>query len=344
MKNSLNPCTVRASSGGSGPGAGPVVALGEALIRLSPPRRRRLEQASCLEISVGGAELNTLIVLSQLGFSTTLITRLPANPLGRLIARHARSYAVDILAEWDQHRRAGTYYIEHGAPPRATEVIYDRAGSAASELHPSQFDWKAITAGASAVHVTGITSAIGVGAHNSVRALLEAAHDQGVPTSFDLNHRLRLWSEAEAADAFRTLLPLADVVFASVHDLALVLGRPNPTPELAPVVAARFGIRALVVRETVRPSPDEIEVTIGVVGEDTATSSAFRARVIDPFGAGDVAAGVFLATWLTDGSAAAAVERSARAYAHMNTIPGDAWAGDPLELADDYSRGRTILR
>jgi 2-dehydro-3-deoxygluconokinase len=323
---------------------GTVVALGEALIRLNSPGRRRLEQASSLEISVGGAELNTLIVLSQLGYSTTLVTRLPENPLGRLIARHARSYAVDVAAEWDRNSRAGTYFIEYGAPPRATEVLYDRAGSAASKLHPGQFDWKELTAGASAVHVTGITCALGAGPRGAVHALLQAAREHSALTSFDLNHRARLWSDAEAAETFRAVLPLADIVFASPYDLALVLGEQGPAAELARTLSARFGTRAVVLRETERPGADEVEVTVRVIGEDTVTSATHGARVVDPFGAGDVAAGVFLGSWLADHGAATAADLAARAYAHMNTIPGDSWVGSPLEFQPHYAQGRTILR
>jgi 2-dehydro-3-deoxygluconokinase len=321
-----------------------VVGLGEPLVRLSSPDRRRLEQANSLELSVGGAELNTLIVLSQLGYSTTLVTRLPENSLGRLIARHARSYAVDVVAQWDRSGRAGTYFIEHGAPPRATEVVYDRAGSAASKLHPTQFDWKDVTAGASAVHVTGITCALGAGPRGAVHALLQAAREHSTVTSFDLNHRSRLWSDAEAADAFRAVLPLADIVFASPYDLALVLGEQGPPAELGRTLSARFGTRAVVLRETQRPGPDELEVRIQVIGEDTVTSSTYGARVVDPFGAGDVAAGVFLGSWLADHGAATAADLAARAYAHMSTIPGDSWAGSPLEFQPHYAQGRTILR
>jgi 2-dehydro-3-deoxygluconokinase len=324
---------------------GRVVALGEAMIRLNSPGRRRLEQANSLEVSVGGAELNTLIVLSQLGYSTTLVTRLPENSLGRLIARHARSYGVDVLAEWDSSSRAGTYFIEQGAPPRATEVLYDRAGSAASKLDPSQFDWKNLATKASAVHVTGITCALGAGPRSAVHALLRAAReDHSALTSFDLNHRSRLWSDAEAAEAFRAVLPLADIVFASPHDLALVLGQQGPAAQLARTLSARFGTRAVVLRETERSSADELKVNVQVITEDAVTSPTYGARIVDSFGAGDVAAGAFLASWLADQSAAAAADLAARAYAHMNTIPGDSWAGSPLEFHPQYAQGRTVLR
>lgn len=323
---------------------GLVVGLGEALIRLVPPGRQRLAQADSLDVSVGGAEVNTLVVLSQLGYATRWITRLPANPLGQLIARHARSYSVEVVAGWDAQSRAGIYFVEQGAPPRATEVLYDRSGSAASDLQAHQFDWTALTAGARAVHVTGITCALGAGPRDAARALFTAARANGVITSFDLNHRSRLWSDADAVAAFHDLLPLADVVFASPPDLALVLGRPDATGVLAAELVARFGARLAVIRESSRRGPDEITVNVQVVGEQRALTGTHVARVVDPFGAGDTAAGVFLASWLQDRDAAAAAELAARGYAHMITIPGDTWVGSFEELSPHYDGGRSILR
>src|SRR5262245_55605311 len=63
-----------------------VVTFGEAMIRLSPPNFRRLEQARSLDVQVGGAELNTAVALARLGRSAAWVSRLTNNPLGRLIA------------------------------------------------------------------------------------------------------------------------------------------------------------------------------------------------------------------------------------------------------------------
>jgi 2-dehydro-3-deoxygluconokinase len=72
-----------------------VITFGEAMIRLSPPGFRRIEQAKSLDLQVGGAELNTAVAVSRLGHSASWISRLPDNPLGRLVANHAREAGVD---------------------------------------------------------------------------------------------------------------------------------------------------------------------------------------------------------------------------------------------------------
>ena len=50
-----------------------VVTFGEAMIRLAPPNFRRLEQATSLDVQVGGAELNTAVGLAKLGSRVLLI-------------------------------------------------------------------------------------------------------------------------------------------------------------------------------------------------------------------------------------------------------------------------------
>ena len=98
-----------------------VITFGEAMIRLAPPNFRRLEQARSLDLQVGGAELNTAVALARLGRSTAWVSRLTDNPLGRLIANHAREGGVctDHVV-WTKDDRVGLYFLELGAAPRAS--------------------------------------------------------------------------------------------------------------------------------------------------------------------------------------------------------------------------------
>src|ERR1700720_2383071 len=103
-----------------------VVTFGEAMVRLSPPGFRRLEQAHSLDVQVGGAELNTAVGLARLGRSTAWVSRLTRNPIGRLIANHAREAGGGHEhVVWTDDDRVGVYYLEFGAAPRASSVLYD---------------------------------------------------------------------------------------------------------------------------------------------------------------------------------------------------------------------------
>src|ERR1700730_13913376 len=114
-----------------------VITFGEAMLRLSPPSFRRLEQARSLEVFVGGAELNTAVGLARLGRSTAWISRLTQNPLGRLLGNHAREAGVSTEhVVWTADDRVGVYFLEFGAAPRASSVLYDGKGAAIARNKP----------------------------------------------------------------------------------------------------------------------------------------------------------------------------------------------------------------
>src|SRR5262245_4787720 len=126
-----------------------VVTFGEAMVRLSPPNFRRIEQATSLDLMVGGAELNTAVGLARLGRSSAWVSRLTRNPLGRLIANRAREAGVgtDHLV-WTDDDRVGVYFLEFGAAPRASSVLYDRKGSAIAAIRPGMVSWPVVFRGA----------------------------------------------------------------------------------------------------------------------------------------------------------------------------------------------------
>src|SRR5919197_1724368 len=125
-----------------------VITFGEAMVRLSPPNFRRLEQARSLDVQVGGAELNTAVALARLGRATAWVSRLTRNPLGRLVANHAREAGVSTEhVVWTNDDRVGLYFLEFGAAPRASSVLYDRKNAAIASLKPGMGNWKAVFSG-----------------------------------------------------------------------------------------------------------------------------------------------------------------------------------------------------
>src|SRR5438105_8308384 len=139
-----------------------VLTFGEAMIRLAPPNYRRLEQARSVDVQVGGAELNTAVGLARLGRRTAWVSRLTNNPLGRLVANHAREAGVSTEhVVWTDEDRVGLYFLEFGAAPRASSVLYDRKNAAIAAIKPGTVPWAKVFAGTKWFHVTGITPALG---------------------------------------------------------------------------------------------------------------------------------------------------------------------------------------
>src|SRR5579859_4135825 len=99
-----------------------VVTFGEVMVRLAPPHFQRLEQARSLDVEIGGAELNTAAGVVRLGRSAAWVSRLPENPLGRLVANRVREAGVSDEFVQFADGRCGIYFLEFGAAPRPSSI------------------------------------------------------------------------------------------------------------------------------------------------------------------------------------------------------------------------------
>jgi 2-dehydro-3-deoxygluconokinase len=302
-----------------------VVSFGEAMVRLSPPGHRRLEQTDTLDVFVGGAELNTAVGLVRLGRSTAWVSRLRQNPLGRLLVDHVRRAGVSsehVL--WTDEGRVGTYYVEFGAAPRPSSVLYDRKDSAFSRLRPDMFDWKTIFAGARWFHITGITPALSPSAAQATREAIRAAKAAGVHVSIDLNYRAKLWTAPEAAACMGELLQYCDVLVSTEEDLERVFGlRARDMAELAAQASRHFAIGTVAI--TVRENPlvwRNTWTAIAAHAGEVLRTKAYDVEIVDRLGAGDAfAAG--LIHGLLDGDLQKALDYGVAASALKHSIPGD---------------------
>ena len=184
-----------------------VVTFGEIMLRLSPPGFERFLQTSQFVATFGGGEANVAVSLAQFGVESWYVTRLPAHAIGDAAVKALRAEGVHTEAILRGGDRIGVYYAESGASQRASVVIYDRARSAISEMDPASVDWDATFRGATWFHVTGITPALGVKAATATVDAIAAARAAGARVSVDLNFRRKLWTEAEAQQVMRPLVP-----------------------------------------------------------------------------------------------------------------------------------------
>ncbi|HEY7154764.1 MAG TPA: sugar kinase [Gemmataceae bacterium] len=305
-----------------------VITFGEAMIRLSPPNFRRLEQARSLDVQVGGAELNTAVALARLGRKTAWVSRLTDNPLGRLIANQAREAGVSSEhVVWTPEDRVGLYFLEFGAAPRASSVMYDRQDTAIAAIRPGMVSWPRVFAGVKWFHITGITPALSAGAAETTREALQAARAAGVQTSMDLNYRVKLWNQAEAGHCMTDLMQFCDVLVTTEEDIERVFGITGKDyEEAAARVAERFPLKVVAI--TLRENP--------LVWKNTWTAIAYQqgrvlrtctyeVEIVDRLGAGDsFAAG--LIHGLLDGDLQKALDYGVAASALKHSIPGDfAW-------------------
>ena len=73
-----------------------LLALGECMIRLSPPGHQRIELTPVFEAYAGGGEYNVAYALARYGMRTGWVSRLVDNPLGHFIQNHALASGMDI--------------------------------------------------------------------------------------------------------------------------------------------------------------------------------------------------------------------------------------------------------
>jgi 2-dehydro-3-deoxygluconokinase len=305
-----------------------VVTFGEAMIRLSPPSFGRLEQTDRLDVQVGGAELNTAVALARLGRSAAWVSRLTDNPLGRLIANRAREAGVSTEhIVWTESDRVGLYFLEFGAAPRASSVLYDRKGSAIAVIEAGMVPWGKVFDGTKWFHITGITPALSASAAEATREALRAARAAKVQTSIDLNYRAKLWSQAEAGRWMTEFMQLCDVLITTEEDTERVFGiRGKDYEDVSAQLVKRFPIKTVAI--TLRENP--------LVWKNTWTAMAYQngkvyktriyeVEIVDRLGAGDsFAAG--LIHGLLDGDLQKGLDWGVAASAIKHSIPGDfAW-------------------
>ncbi len=306
-----------------------VVTFGEAMIRLTPPANERLERSSSLNLSPGGAELNTAVTLACLGVHAAWVSRLPDTPLGRYIGRQARAHGVDISGvQWvsDHEGRMGLYFLEEGTDPRPSSVTYDRAGSAFARIAPGAFDWPAILQGAAALHVSGITPALSDGCRAETFAAIRAANAASIPVFFDLNYRSKLWTEEEARACFVEIAPLVDVLFAGRGSLETFFGLEGSHEEVMAQARSRLGIAVCVLTRKKAETSRSLRLRAMALGPSgTVAETDWRSiEVVDRLGGGDAFAGGFIAAYLEDPeNLTRAVNLGLAASALKHTMPGD---------------------
>ena len=302
-----------------------VVTVGEGMLRLSPPRFERIRRARTLDVQVCGSQGNVACNLARLGLKTAFVTKVPDNALGLLMQDHYRSCGVDAAhIRLVPDSRLGVNFIEFGATPRASAVVYDRKHSAASTIAPGDFDWDAILRGARVAYTDGILPGLSASCREATFAFLAAARRQGCLVGFDLNYREHLWSPEEAGAVQSEILRQADIVITSPFACEVMFGMRGDHEDVIRKFQAEFGCR--VVAMTLREVHDVLrgEWNSMVLSEGRLFhGKRFPIDMIDRFGAGDSWDSGFIFGYLTRGDVQYATDFGNALCALQHTMPGD---------------------
>ena len=316
-----------------------LVGLGEVMLRLAARPPQRFEQAQDLDVQIGGTEANVAAACARLGLRTAFISVLPSeHAWGDRTIRELSGHGVDcrgVLRRPGQ--RMGLYFIEYGMAPRPVRILYDRRDSAFSRLVADDVDWTLIRS-ARLVHLTGVTAALGENLREVVRRAIAEAEAAGVPVSFDVNYRSRLWSPKEARDFLGEILPRLRYLFIGSDDAATVLELEGPPERVLD------GLRRLAPSAT-------IALTLGEAGSAVLTdrgvhrpSKLYTVSVVDRVGAGDAFAAGFLWATLSGRDAQHAVDAATALAALKCTIWGDVPVVTRAELDELLATDSTEIR
>jgi 2-dehydro-3-deoxygluconokinase len=313
-----------------------LVTFGEAMVRLTPPAFQRLEQAHSFDAYVGGGELNVAVAAARLGIASRWVSRLPDNALGHMIANRAREQGVDVHIEWTADDRAGLYFAELGAAPRASSVLYDRAASAMSRVTTGSIDWPSVFSGARWFHVSGITPALSESAAKVTAESLVAAKKAGLTVSYDLNYRSKLWSAETARAVQEPLMQHVDVLITTEEDTRVVFGvgaeakdgyehvDAESYAQVARALEKRFGFRAVAItlRENPRVLLNSWSAIIAAEGK-IHPAPRYEVEVVDRIGAGDAFSAGLIVSRLENHGWEDAARFATATSALKHSIPGD---------------------
>jgi 2-dehydro-3-deoxygluconokinase len=210
-----------------------VLALGECMVRLAPPGHGRIEFAKTFEVDVGGGEFNVAYACARLGLRCGFVSKLPDNPVSKIILNHARAVGMDVsnvlLEKFDgvgRKGRVGLNFTEVGTGVRASVTMYDRGYSSISQMKPEEMNWTKIfkDEGAVWLHTGGILASLSDNSAAVVKTALQAARAAGTVTSYDLNFRSKLWSSEKAIAVTKEIIPHVQVLIGNEEDFQKVLG------------------------------------------------------------------------------------------------------------------------
>jgi 2-dehydro-3-deoxygluconokinase len=268
-----------------------------------------------------------------------MISVLPAeHAWGDRTVRELTGHGVDcrgILRRPGQ--RMGLYFIEYGMVPRPVRILYDRRDSAFSRLVAEDVDW-ALVRDARLVHLTGVTAALGGNVRDVVRRAIVEADGAGVPVSFDVNYRSRLWSPKEARDFLGEILSRLRYLFIGADDAATVFELEGSPELLLP------RLHTLAPAATIALTLGEAGSAVLTAGRIHRPSRRYVVSVVDRVGAGDAFAAGFLWATLIGRDPQQAVDAATALAALKCTIWGDVPLVSRAELEELLATDSTEIR
>lgn len=264
-----------------------------------------------------GAESNVAVTVSRLGLKAQFYSRFGTDQLGSVMIQDIENEGVDVSLV----KRVPSFsaaMVRNPGKSAPVEISYLRKGSAASTIEPNDI-LDSYISNAKWLHTTGITCAISKSGADSVRHALNRANALGVKSSFDLNIRRKLWSEAEAKNTLAPLAKDVELLIGGEDEYQVVFGDLDSKKVLAQ--ANQRGCKIAVMTKGDQILKYSID---GEYGELTPP----KVVAVDPVGSGDAFTGGSIAGLLAGLSPVDALKQGSICGASVASMFGD-WTGIP---------------
>ncbi|MBK7629537.1 MAG: sugar kinase [Ignavibacteriales bacterium] len=317
-----------------------VVTLGEIMMRLSTPGYERFVQSQKFDVTYGGGEANVAVALSNYGFESYFVSKLPKHEIGQSAVNHLRRFGVktDYIVRGGD--RVGIYFLETGASQRASKVIYDRDNSAVRSITADELNWDNIFNNCKWFHWTGITPALGKNSQELIINACKVAQKKGVKVSCDLNFRKKMWTEKEAQSVMIPLMEYVDVCIANEEDAEKSLGMKAQNTSVSHAELDEEGYFKLAKSLKEKYSFEAVAITLresysasrngwsALLLDDKDCKKPYRSKkydiqIVDRVGGGDSFASGLIYGLLTKNNTSEALEFAVAASCLKQTILGD---------------------
>jgi len=203
-----------------------ILCFGELLFRISPATNADVANKQPMALFMGGAEANVATALAAWNVPVKYCTILPDNFMSRHVINYLEYKGIYTSSIHYGGKRIGVYYLERGADLKGS-MVYDREGSAFSELKRGVIDWDRVLQDVEWFNFSAISPALNEQVADACLEALEACVSRGIKISVDLNYRARLWKYGKLpVEIMPALVQHCDVVMGNLWSANSLLGIP----------------------------------------------------------------------------------------------------------------------
>jgi len=203
-----------------------ILCFGELLLRISPAPTAEEAIKQPMMLYMGGAEANVATALAAWDMPVKYCTVLPDNFMSRHVISYLEYKGIFTSSILFGGNRIGLYYLELGADLKGS-VVYDREGSAFSQLRPGMIDWDRVLQDVDWFNFSAISPALSQNVADTCLEAVKAAAAKNIRISIDLNFRSRLWKYGkDPKEIMPQLVSYCDVVMGNLWSANDLLGIP----------------------------------------------------------------------------------------------------------------------